>query len=28
VAFRDLPRELPRILAAGAPGLATVVRYE
>jgi NADPH:quinone reductase-like Zn-dependent oxidoreductase len=28
VAFEELPRELPRILAAGAPGLATVVRYE
>jgi threonine dehydrogenase-like Zn-dependent dehydrogenase len=28
VAFKELPRELPRVLAAGAPGLATVVRYE
>jgi NADPH:quinone reductase-like Zn-dependent oxidoreductase len=27
VAFDDLPRELPRILASGAPGLATVVHY-
>jgi threonine dehydrogenase-like Zn-dependent dehydrogenase len=27
VSFDDLPRELPRILAHGAPGLATVVRY-
>ena len=27
VAFEDLPRELPRLLAPGAPGLATVVRY-
>jgi threonine dehydrogenase-like Zn-dependent dehydrogenase len=27
IAFDDLPRELPRVLAAGAPGLATVVRY-
>ena len=27
VAFNDLPGELPRILAPGAPGLATVVRY-
>ena len=27
VAFADLPRELPRVLASGAPGLATVVRY-
>jgi NADPH:quinone reductase-like Zn-dependent oxidoreductase len=27
VAFDDLPRDLPRILAPGAPGLATVVRY-
>jgi threonine dehydrogenase-like Zn-dependent dehydrogenase len=27
VAFSDLPRQLPRLLAAGAPGLATVVRY-
>ena len=27
VAFRDLPAALPRILAAGAPGLATAVRY-
>ncbi|TDR89022.1 threonine dehydrogenase-like Zn-dependent dehydrogenase [Enterovirga rhinocerotis] len=28
VAFADLPRELPRLLAPGAPGLCTVVRYE
>jgi threonine dehydrogenase-like Zn-dependent dehydrogenase len=27
VAFRDLPHELPRLLAPAAPGLATVVRY-
>jgi threonine dehydrogenase-like Zn-dependent dehydrogenase len=27
VAFEDLPDALPRILAADAPGLATVVRY-
>jgi hypothetical protein len=27
VSFSDLPRELPRILSAGAPGLVTVVRY-
>jgi len=27
VDFADLPRELPRILAPGAPGLATLVRY-
>ena len=27
VAFEDLPAELPRILAPGARGLATVVRY-
>jgi NADPH:quinone reductase-like Zn-dependent oxidoreductase len=27
VAFEDLPAELPRLLAAGAPGLATVIRY-
>lgn len=27
VAFDDLPRELPRLLAPGAPGVATVVRY-
>jgi threonine dehydrogenase-like Zn-dependent dehydrogenase len=27
VAFDDLPRELPRLLAPGAPGLATLVRY-
>ncbi|MFG1299246.1 zinc-binding alcohol dehydrogenase [Xanthobacter sp. V3C-3] len=27
VAFDDLPRALPRILADGAPGIATVVRY-
>ena len=28
VAFADLPTELPRLLAPGASGLATVVRYE
>ena len=28
VDFADLPRELPRILAPGAPGLATLVRYQ
>jgi len=28
VAFEDLPRELPRLLAPDAPGLATVVRYD
>jgi len=27
VAFEDAPRELPRILAPGAAGLATVLRY-
>jgi hypothetical protein len=27
VAFGDLPAAIPRILAAGAPGLVTVVRY-
>lgn len=27
VAFEDLPRELPRLLAPGAPGLATAIRY-
>ncbi|HEX2724611.1 MAG TPA: zinc-binding alcohol dehydrogenase [Beijerinckiaceae bacterium] len=27
VAFADLPAELPRLMAPGAPGLATVVRY-
>jgi threonine dehydrogenase-like Zn-dependent dehydrogenase len=27
VAFADLPAELPRLLAPGAPGLATLVRY-
>lgn len=27
VAFNDLPAALPRLLAPGAPGLATVVRY-
>lgn len=27
IAFEDLPNELPRILAPGAPGLATVARY-
>lgn len=28
VAFSDLPRELPHLLAPDAPGLCTVVRYE
>jgi NADPH:quinone reductase-like Zn-dependent oxidoreductase len=28
VAFADLPAELPRVLAPGAPGLATVIRYD
>ena len=28
VAFDDLPRELPRLLAPGAAGLATLVRYK
>ena len=28
VAFAALPAELPRLLAPGAPGLASVVRYE
>ncbi|MGX7707389.1 zinc-dependent alcohol dehydrogenase [Methylobacterium sp. Gmos1] len=27
VAFDDLPAELPRLLAPGAPGLCTVIRY-
>ncbi|MDZ4791572.1 MAG: zinc-binding alcohol dehydrogenase [Hyphomicrobiales bacterium] len=27
VAFEDLPQKLPQILASGAPGLATVVKY-
>lgn len=27
IAFEDAPRELPRLLAPGAPGLATVFRY-
>jgi hypothetical protein len=27
VAFRDLPHAIPRILAAGTPGLVTLVRY-
>jgi NADPH:quinone reductase-like Zn-dependent oxidoreductase len=27
VAFSDLPQAIPRILAAGAPGLVTVIRY-
>ncbi len=27
VAFDDLPEALPRLLAPGAPGIATVVRY-
>jgi threonine dehydrogenase-like Zn-dependent dehydrogenase len=26
-AFADLPRELPRLLAPGAPGLAAIIRY-
>jgi len=28
VAFADLPAAMPRLLAPGAPGLATVVRYD
>ncbi len=28
VAFRDLPRRIPRLLAPGAPGIATRVRYD
>ncbi|MGE0747431.1 MAG: zinc-binding alcohol dehydrogenase [Rhodospirillales bacterium] len=28
VAFADLPSAMPRLLAPGAPGLATVVRYD
>src|SRR5215218_2752816 len=28
IAFADLPAELPRLLAPGAPGLATVIRYD
>ena len=28
VAFRDLPEALPRLLAPGAPGLATAIRYD
>lgn len=28
VAFADLPRELGRILAPGAPGIVTVIRYD
>lgn len=28
VAFRDLPHEIPRLLAADAPGIATRVRYD
>ncbi|HEX8167578.1 MAG TPA: zinc-binding alcohol dehydrogenase [Beijerinckiaceae bacterium] len=28
IAFADLPAALPRLLAPGAPGLATAVRYE
>jgi hypothetical protein len=27
IRFEDLAREMPRILAPGAPGLATIVRY-
>jgi 2-desacetyl-2-hydroxyethyl bacteriochlorophyllide A dehydrogenase len=27
VAFKDLPREIPRLLAPGAPGIATRIRY-
>jgi hypothetical protein len=27
VAFQDLPRELPRLLAPGAPGLTAAIRY-
>jgi hypothetical protein len=27
IAFEDAPRELPRILAPGTPGLAPVIRY-
>jgi hypothetical protein len=27
VAFADLPREMPRLLAPGAPGLTAAVRY-
>jgi threonine dehydrogenase-like Zn-dependent dehydrogenase len=27
IAFEDAPRDLPRLLAAGAPGLAPVIRY-
>jgi len=28
VRFRDLPREIPRLLGPTAPGIATRVRYE
>jgi threonine dehydrogenase-like Zn-dependent dehydrogenase len=28
VAFADLPRELPRLLAPGAPGLTAAIRYD
>lgn len=28
IAFTELPRELPRVLAPGAPGLATAVRFD
>lgn len=28
VAFRDLPREIPHLLAADAPGIATRIRYD
>ena len=27
VAFTDLPREIPRLLAPDAPGIATRIRY-
>jgi hypothetical protein len=27
IAFADLPNALPRLLAPGAPGLTTLVRY-
>ena len=27
VAFKDLPREIPRLLAPDAPGIATRIRY-
>jgi hypothetical protein len=28
IAFEDAPRELPRVLGAGAAGLAPVIRYD